>query len=258
MQQLGAGVRRCLRQEDQPQLPLSPNLRRHWAEGSTSSVTVQEVAQSAALQGAHGMEVAASAGHGGRQPKNLHRDLMTLCGTPRGAPAFTWLRIPMRNGPDFHPVLLPYVFFSELFEHRRWLWEESIRRPPEAARELWQRLQHWAVVRDHPHLPRARWAKTVPLGLHGDAGPFREAGQCIRHFLELTAGCCREQRFRTEVALHSESQERLDGCNARCSVGGFQLVDERLALGDSVRSRTGVATRCQVEGAMWPKGGAEA
>ena len=78
----------------------------------------------------------------------------------------------MRNGPDFHPVLLLHVFFSELFEHRRSLWEESIRGAPGAAREFWQRLQHWAVVRDHPHLPRARWAKTVPLGLHDDAGPF--------------------------------------------------------------------------------------
>ena len=52
---------------------------------------------------------------------------MTLFGTPRGAPAFTWLRIPMRNGPDFHPALLRYVFFSELFEHRRSLWEEHQR-----------------------------------------------------------------------------------------------------------------------------------
>ena len=91
VQQLGGGVRRCLRQEDQPQLPLLSNLRRH---GSMSSVTVQELAHSAASQGAHGMEGAAGAGHGGRQPKNLHRDLMTLFGTPRGAPAFTWLRIP--------------------------------------------------------------------------------------------------------------------------------------------------------------------
>ena len=40
VQQLGGGVRRCLRQEDQPQLPLLSNLRRHWAEGSMSSVTV--------------------------------------------------------------------------------------------------------------------------------------------------------------------------------------------------------------------------
>ena len=97
---------------------------------------------------------------------------MTLFGTSRGATAFTWRRIPMRNGPDFHPVLLPHVFFSELFEHRRSLWEDSIRGPPGAAREFWQRSQHWAAVRDHPHLPEARWAKTVPLGLHGDVGPF--------------------------------------------------------------------------------------
>ena len=76
-----------------------------------------------------GVEGAASAGQGGRQPKNLHRDLMTLFGTPRGAPAFTWLRIPMRNGPDFHPR----VFFSELFEHRRSLVEESIRGPPRSS-----------------------------------------------------------------------------------------------------------------------------
>ena len=134
VQQLGGGVRRCLRQEDQPQLPLLSNLRRRWAE--VSSVTVQELAHSAASQGAHGMEGAASAGQGGRQPKNLHRDLMTLFGTPRGAPALTWLRIPMRSGPDIHPVLLPHVFFSKLFEHHRSLWEESIRGPPGAAREF--------------------------------------------------------------------------------------------------------------------------
>ena len=48
VQQLGGGVRRCLRQEDQPQLPLLSNLRRHWAEGSMSSVTVQELAHSMA------------------------------------------------------------------------------------------------------------------------------------------------------------------------------------------------------------------
>ena len=103
VQQLGGGVRRCLGQENQLQLPLLSNLRRHWAEGSMSSVAVQELAHSAASQGAHDMEGAASAGHAGPQPKNLHRDLMTLFGTPRGAPAFTWLRIPMRNGPHFHP-----------------------------------------------------------------------------------------------------------------------------------------------------------
>ena len=166
-------MRRCLRQEDQTQLPLLSNLRRHWAEGSMSSVMVQELAHSAASQSAHGMESAAGAGHQKkRQPKNLRRDLMTLFGTPRGAPAFTWLRIPMRNGPDFHPVLLPHVFLSELFEYRRSLWEDSIRGPPGATRESWQRSQHWAAVRDHHHLPEARWTKTIPLGLHGDARPF--------------------------------------------------------------------------------------
>ena len=133
-----------------------------------SVVKLVKVQELAASQGAHGMEGAASAGHAGRQPKNLYRGMMTLFGTPLGAPAFSWLR-PVRNGPDFHPVLLPHVFFSELFEHRRSVWKESIRGPLGAAREFWQRLQHWAVVRDRPHLPRARWTKTVPMGLHCDA-----------------------------------------------------------------------------------------
>ena len=66
---------------------LLSNLRRHWAE--VSSVMVQQLAHSAASQGADGMEGAASAGQGGRQPKNLHRKLMTMFGTPHGAPALT-------------------------------------------------------------------------------------------------------------------------------------------------------------------------
>ena len=174
VQQLDVGVRRCLRQEDQPQLLLLSNLRRHWVEVSMSSVTVQELAHSTASQGAHGMKGAASTGQGGRQPKNLHRDLMS------GAPAFTWLRIPMRNGTDFHPVLLPHVFFSELFE------------------------QHWAAV-------KSALGQDNSVGFAWRCRPFHEARQCIRHFWELMAGCCREQRFRTEVALRSDSQERLDG-----------------------------------------------
>ena len=68
--------------------------------------------------------------------------LMALFGTPRGAPAFTRLRFQVRNEPDSHPVLLPHVFFSELFEHSRSLWEDDISEPPGAAREVWQRLQH--------------------------------------------------------------------------------------------------------------------
>ena len=229
-------MRRSLRQQDQPQLPLLSNLRRHWAEGSMSSVTVQELAHSAASQGAHGMEGAASAGQGGRQPKNLHRDLMTLCGTPHGAPAFTWLRIPMRNGPDFHPVLLPHVFFSELFDHHRSLWEDSIRRPPRAARVFWQRLQHWAVVRDHPHLPRAPWAKTVPLGLHGDAGPFTKQDSAFVTSWNLLLGAAANKGFGRRWLFTMIRKNDLTDENARCSVGSVRLVDERLALGDSART----------------------
>ena len=130
-----------------------------------SSVMVQELAHSAASQGAHGVEGAASAGHGGRQPKNLHRDLMTLFGTPRGAPRF--------HGAT-HPAQ---------FSCRACSCPNSSSTAFRCGKIASEDHQEQLVSSGSAHntvplsetiliLPRARWAKTVPMGLHGDASPF--------------------------------------------------------------------------------------
>jgi len=114
----------------------------------------------------------AAFGKFGENPKMLHQGLVRLFGIPAGAPDFTWVLVPTTRGEVFVPVLLPHEFFGRLHASRRALWEQAIRGPADAAKAFWDFLQDTPMVRDHPYLPNGRRHQTIPLGLHGDAGPF--------------------------------------------------------------------------------------
>ena len=143
-----------------------------WAKGQITSPMVQDFALGALREGAAGVERAANLGRLGQNPKMIHRGLVRLFGEPRGAPPFTWINVPMAGREESVPVLLPHVFFGCLFEHRRGLFDDWIRGPANAARCFWEGLADTHIVRDHPHLPQAHRARTIPLGLHGDGGAF--------------------------------------------------------------------------------------
>ena len=138
---------------------------------------------------------------------------MTLFGNASAEhPAFTWLRIPMRNGARLPPSSSAARVSSPNSSNTAVrCGEESIRGAPGAAPEFWQRLQTLGRCQRPSSFAKSALAKTVPLGLHGDAGPFTKQDSAFVISWNSLLGGCREQRFRTEVALHSDSQERLDG-----------------------------------------------
>ena len=172
------GIRRRIQEgtagvanEDADQ-PLLKSLKRRWAEGKISSPLVQEFAQGAVAQGAHGMEAVAAIAQKGRNPQNLQRDLQRTFGLPKGAPDVFWAVIPTSGGNAFHPFYLPHAMFASLFKHSAKIWEAAVEGAEGAAYEFWSSSANTDFVRHHPVLTRRLWPLTIPLGFHGDAGAF--------------------------------------------------------------------------------------
>ena len=153
--------------------PLFKRLVQRWAEGKISSVEVQRIAMDAEASGTRGMTDMASIGTGGKHPQNCFRALHSLLGLPSGAPTFYWAEIPtIRGDRTPHPFLLPHEFFASMFTAENAKFVSTIRGPVGAALEFWTSMQGTDFLRLHPSLPKGRWPKTIPLGLHGDGAAF--------------------------------------------------------------------------------------
>ena len=154
-------------------LPLNNRLRLDWAKGLISSSQVQAYAFAAQQQGASGVDRLAHIGNSGNNPQNLFRALVNLFGHPKGAPRFDWYEIPTKRGPrTAHPFLLPHTFFQAYFAEQRSGWCENLRGPKRGIAEFWRSIEDSAFFTNHPNHATQNWAKTVPLGMHGDGGAF--------------------------------------------------------------------------------------
>ena len=69
----------------------------------------------------------------------------------------------------FH-VFRVFRFFSLFFAERSEDFGKAISGPDGACLQFWQSMRHTQFVQKHPDLLESSWAKTVPLGMHGDAG----------------------------------------------------------------------------------------
>ena len=155
------------------QLPLTNALKLDWAAGRLTSPQVQRYALAAAEQGATGLDPLARAGNYGNNPQNLLRALMGVFEHPRGAPPFDWAEIPTKLGLRTpHPFFLPHSFFQHFYNGARDKWNSAIRGPRPASNEFWGNIQGSHYSRMHPRRHQQDWRRTVPLGLHGDAGAF--------------------------------------------------------------------------------------
>lgn len=151
-------------------LPLFRSLKRDWARGKITSAQVQEYAAGASAAGAPSLGALAGAGQAGTRPGNLFRSLVSAFGMPPGAPEFFWADIPVAGQKDLvpQPFILPHMLFHSLFKHRPMIWKNDLRGPDRFLCEFWrnnQRIVDLHGAMDKPNLP-----KTVPLGVHGDAG----------------------------------------------------------------------------------------
>ena len=148
--------------------PLTDSLKRDWAAGHLTARKVQQYALDALKQGAHSLGDIAATGAHGKAPQHIHRSLLKIFGTPKGAPEFDWVNIPGKNGFICQPFLMPHKFFACLYEHNRDVFYRHLRGPVGSAREYWEHLASSKFVQRHPLL--ADIDNTFPIGLHGDAG----------------------------------------------------------------------------------------
>ena len=188
-------------------LPLVAELKKDWAKGKATSAQVQRYALAAARQGATGIDRLGAAGTSGRNPQNLLRDLIGIFGHPVGAPPFDWVEIPTTAGPRSpHPFLLPHSFFQHFYSGARSNWVKAVRGPPSAPREFWDAMAGSDFLRLHPRRDQQEWRRTIPLGLHGDAGAFshQDSLMTISWNSLLGSGVTMQKRFLITVVRKSE------------------------------------------------------
>jgi hypothetical protein len=151
--------------------PLTASLKRDWAAGGISAKRVQQYAMDAAEQGAHSLDGLAAAGSHGRAPQHIHKALLRIFGTPKGAPPIDWINLPGKDGNLIcQPFLMPHKFFSCLYEHRQRMFLRHLRGPEGSVREYWDNIRSTEFFKRHPLLTDLD--HTLPIGLHGDAGAF--------------------------------------------------------------------------------------
>ena len=156
-------------------LPLNQALKVRWAKGKISSKDVQDISMGAMQQGASGCDRVANMGSAGRHAQNIFRSMRSALGMPRGAPEMDWFEIPMRSGRKTpHPFLLPHKFFSSFYSECIGKWASKMSGPPGACRQFWNGMRDSSFLRLHPNLPEASWPRSIPLGVHADAGAFSE------------------------------------------------------------------------------------
>ena len=67
---------------------------------------------------------------------------------------------------------MPHHWLASLEEANIAVWENNVRGPEGAALAFGESMRDTPCVARHPKLRREEWHKTIPLGLHGDAGSF--------------------------------------------------------------------------------------
>ena len=199
-----------------PERPLWDDLRREWAKGGITTRHVQQFAHSAMRQGAEGMDEMARMGASGKHTQNMFRAMQTVLGYPTGSPPMEWFAIPTRASRHAsHPFLLPHRFFSSYFAGRADDFRNVICGADGACSDFWEHIRHTEFVTQHPDMAPATWHRTVPLGVHADAGAFSKVDSLyvISWNSLMGRGATMRKRFLFTVIRKSEmSADTLDHC----------------------------------------------
>eukprot|EP00959_Pyramimonas_sp_CCMP1952_P436480 9139883-Pyramimonas_sp.AAC.1 len=61
-----------------------------------------------------------------------------------------------------------------MFSERPDLFQQRLCGPSNSCEHFWSGIAESKFVKQHPHLPRTQWSKTIPLGFHADGGGFNK------------------------------------------------------------------------------------
>ena len=195
-------------------LPLNSALKQKWASGEMKSPVVQEIASAASTQGAVGLGKLPGVGSSGTQLGNIYRDLCTTFGIPTGSDAIKYVHLPTAQGTSTIPVLLPHIFFRNLYQQKPEEFRKRLLGGHEDLQEFWNSTSGQKLAGAHPDLRGRRKRllyKTIPLGMHGDGGEFshQDSIYVISWNSLLGLGDTSNRRF--IFALLKKSQLRSDG-----------------------------------------------
>ena len=179
--------------------PLLKRLKRDWATGAMPSWKVQAYAEAAA-EGGLDLGRLPQLATRGAHPQNAQRDLMRCWGQPAGAPQFYWASIPVMGSQGTavavrHPFVLPHELFASLHSARPDLFSSAVLGDSEDREKFWKHLG--PIVAAHPRLSETGTDRSVPVGLHGDAGAMsKQEGLMVLTWNSLVgSGVTADTRF---------------------------------------------------------------
>ena len=172
--------------------PLMKVMLRGWANGGMPSNRFLEYTNAADTQGAAGL--ASLTNHANN--RMAARDLRRAVGWPQEAPMFDWLSIPVddQDEPLEFPIMLPHRFPLRM---RSETWRKHFVGSGQELKELWGVMMKQPMFPQNHSLAGCNLKQTVPLGLHGDGGPFSKQDSlfAITWDSGVGAGQVRETRF---------------------------------------------------------------
>jgi hypothetical protein len=151
-------------------VPLMNWAKQEWAKGKLTTGQCQQMVVKAAESGTPGMEGMAAMGNSGKNTQNLFRAMKNLLGYPEHAPPLSWIEVPTKKGRRTpQPVFWPHDYLRSLSaEH----FGKRLLGPANASLQFWESMRGSPYLDNHPSLPETAWAKTIPIGIHGDGGSF--------------------------------------------------------------------------------------
>ena len=182
---------------------------------------------------AHSLDRLASAGHEGRNPKNMQRALMSAFGWPRGATDFTWDEIPVAGyeRPQPHPFLCPHATFAAIYKNRPDLWHEAILGEKNSNVEFWKQCAHDPDIPSHPKLQSAADRKKNPSWHAWRRRGIFQTGFAADDFLEQFAGVWHNHAQKVCVYYDSEVPTSARWIHFERDLESFLLEHEQFAHG---------------------------
>jgi hypothetical protein len=127
-----------------------------------------------------------------------------------------WFDIPTKSSRHTsHPFLMPHAFFGKYFHERPNEFSTVMSGAAGACYEFWDSIKDTEFVKQHPDLTESTWHRTVPLGMHGDAGAFaaHDSLYVLSYISLMGRGTTMRKRFLFTVLRKSEMvADTLDHC----------------------------------------------
>ena len=135
------------------------------------------------------VEASSGIGNSGRQPSNMHRDLMTTL-RPIPLAIASAITLPIKLGGQLtkaiQSMILPHKLFAPLYHNYKNAFYERIATTLATISSFWESVKDSPQFQEHPGRHRANFRrKAISLFVHGDGVPCTGIGKAWTKMFDL-------------------------------------------------------------------------